>query len=71
MDMYEDIFKRKSIRDYDMSPLDSETISNIDQYIETIKPFNSEIKTQTYIISDEKQVAGMFKVKAPHYIAIT
>lgn len=71
MEMYEAIFKRKSIRNYDMNSLDFGTINDIKQYIETIKPYNSDIKTQTYILDDESKISGMWKVKAPHYIAIT
>jgi len=69
--MYEYILKRKSIRKYDMVSLDTDTINDIEKYIETIKPYDSSIKTQTYILNDEKQIAGLFKIKAPHYISIT
>lgn len=71
MNMYQAILKRKSIRNYDMNPLDDDTIKNIEEYIQTIKSYNSEIKTKINIVNDEKQVAGMFKVKAPHYVVIT
>jgi len=69
--MYEYILKRKSIRNFDMGPLDSETINDIEKYIQTIEPYNSQIKTQTFILHGEKKISGLFKCKAPHYIAIT
>lgn len=69
--MYEYILKRKSIRNFDMSELDYDTINDIERYIENIIPYDASIKTQTYIFNDEKQIAGFFKIKAPHYIAIT
>jgi len=69
--MYKYILKRKSIRNFDMNPLDINIINDIERYIETIKPYDSSIKTKTVILNDEKQIAGIFKIKAPHYIAIT
>lgn len=71
MDLYQAILKRKSIRKYDMTPLDSNTLEEINKYIENIQPYNPDIKVKTYIVNDEKQIKGMFKIKAPHYIAIT
>jgi nitroreductase len=71
LNMYEYILKRKSVRSYDMGPLDSETINDIEKYIETIQPYNSLIKTQTFLLHGEKKISGLFKCKAPHYVAIT
>lgn len=71
MELYQTIFKRKSIRNFDMNTLDESVIKDIEEYIKTIKPYKEDIKVETYILNDEKQIAGMFKVKAPHYIAIT
>ena len=69
--MQEYIVKRKSIRKFDMNSLETDTINDINKYIETIQPYDSSIKTQTYILNDEKLISGFFKIKAPHYIAIT
>lgn len=71
MDMYQAIFKRKSIRNFLSVSLESNVLEDINKYTETLAPFNTEIKTKIYILNDEKQVKGMFKVKAPHYLAIT
>lgn len=71
MNIYETIFKRKSIRKYDMKSLDLDILKDIERYLENIKPYDLDIKTKTYILNDEKEIEGMFKVKAPHYIAIT
>lgn len=71
MDMYQAILKRKSIRNFVMTPLDSNVIEDINKYIESIKAYKPEIQTKTYILNDEKQIKGMFKIKAPHYIVIT
>jgi nitroreductase len=71
MDLYQSIFKRKSIRNYDIAKLDSSTIKDIEEYLNCIKPYDSKIKIKSYIFDDEKQISGFFKIKAPHYIAIT
>lgn len=71
MNIYETIFKRKSIRKYDMKSLDLDILKDIERYLENIKPYDLDIKTKMYILKDEKEIEGMFKVKAPHYIAIT
>ncbi len=70
MNMYEAILKRKSIRNYDMNPIDLETIKEIEEYIKTIQTFNTDIKTNIYVLTDDKKVSGLFKVKAPHYVVI-
>ena len=69
--MYEYILKRKSVRNYDMNPLDVNTINDIQKYIDNITPYDNSIETQTYILNDEKEISGFFKIKAPHYVAIT
>ena len=71
MDIYHAILKRKSVRKFSMEFLDAETIKDIEEFIKTIKPYKEDIKTKTYILNDEKQIKGLFKIRAPHYIAIT
>jgi nitroreductase len=44
-DPYPIIFKRKSIRDYDLTPLDENTLTEISEYTNILKPLYYDIKT--------------------------
>lgn len=66
--LYETLFKRKSIRKYDMTPLDQNTISEITRYIKSINPIVPDIKTQIKIF-DKNDINSAMTVKAPNYIA--
>jgi nitroreductase len=63
--LYETIFKRKSIRKYDLTPLDEDTLAEISKYMSTLNPMYDNIKTEIKIVS-QKDVKGMGS--APHYI---
>lgn len=65
MDLKDAIFKRKSIRKYDMTPLDADTMSSITAFLGQIKPLFENAKVR-YEITSGKGGA----VKAPHYLAI-
>jgi nitroreductase len=65
---YEFIFKRKSVRDYDPTPLDQDRLDEITQNLQTLTPLITEIKTEFKIISPN-QVTRKLSNKAPHYIA--
>ena len=69
VNFYETIFKRKSVRKFDLSPVHEKEILEIKSYMNTIKPLYSEIKTEMKIIS-QSDVKPMMAVKAPNYIAI-
>jgi nitroreductase len=66
--LYDAIFKRKSIRNYDSSPVDSSRLEEISERFGSLKPLVSEIKTEFKIISPE-QVTRKTGNKAPHFIA--
>ena len=68
-DIYGTIYKRKSIRRYDLNPLNSEIINDIKDEIGNLKPLIPDIKTDIKIISSEDVKTRMMK-KAPHYIAV-
>jgi nitroreductase len=68
-DLYQTIFKRKSIRTYDLTPLDENTLNEIKGYLRTLKPLYSDIKTELKILSSDDVKRRMMK-KAPHYIAV-
>jgi nitroreductase len=65
---YEFIFKRKSVRDYDPTPLDQNSLDEITQNLQTLTHLIPEIKTEFKIISPN-QVTRKFSNKAPHFIA--
>jgi nitroreductase len=68
-DIYEYIFKRKSIRNYNQNPLDKNTLKKISAYMEELKPLYNDISIDLKIISPT-EINARFQKKAPHYIAI-
>jgi nitroreductase len=66
--LYEAIFKRKSIRDYDATSIDSNRIEEISRNLQSLKPLLPGIKTEFKIISPN-QVTRKLGTKAPHFIA--
>ena len=68
-DLYSTIFKRKSIRNYDLTPLDENTLTEISNHLKGLDPLYDDIKTELKIISGNDVKRRMMK-KAPHYIAI-
>ena len=67
--LYETIFKRKSIREYDLTPLDGHTLGEITGHISTLKPMYNDIKIEMKLVS-QKDVKGLFLAKAPHYLGV-
>jgi nitroreductase len=67
-DLYNAIFKRKSIRNYDLTPLDQNCLEKISENLRGLKSMTAGIKTEFKIISPD-QVKRRFMKKAPHYIA--
>jgi len=63
--MNEIIRKRKSIRKYDMAPLDAATLEKIQAQFEKLVPLYPEIR---YSIEITNKTKGIFNVKAPHYL---
>ncbi len=66
--LYEAIFKRKSVRDYDPKPIDSNRLQEISENLQSLKPMLTGLKTEFRIISP-KQVTRKLRNNAPHYIA--
>jgi len=67
-DLYEAIFKRKSIRNYDPAPIDQKHLEEISHNLDALKPISEGIKTEFKIISPD-QVTRKGMNKAPYYIA--
>jgi nitroreductase len=68
-DIYNAIFKRKSIRKYDLSPLDKNTLKEISKHIDDLQPLYKDIEVEIQIISTDDVNRRMMK-KAPYYLAV-
>jgi len=66
---YDFIYKRRSIRKYDIKPLDKQVLDNIDTHIKNLAYLYPEIEVEIKIVSSA-DVKGIIQVKAPHYLAI-
>ena len=62
--MNEIIRKRKSIRKYDMTPLDSPTLEKARARLSDVRPLYAGIR---FSIDTASKTKGIFGVKAPHY----
>ncbi|MEN6553332.1 MAG: nitroreductase family protein [Methanobacterium sp.] len=68
-EFYQYIFKRKSIRNYDLTPLDDAALKEISKYLNSLKPICNDIETELKIVSSAYVKRRMMK-EAPHYIAV-
>jgi nitroreductase len=68
-DLYQTIFKRKSVREYDPAPLDGQTLAEVRAHTSTLKPLYDDINIEMKFLS-QKDVKGLFLAKAPHYLAV-
>jgi len=66
---YETIFRRKSIRQYDLAGLDVRTLAEIMARTGALKPLFNGIKIEIKLLL-QKDVRRFFSAKAPHYLAI-
>ncbi|PNX51363.1 MAG: nitroreductase [Thermoplasmata archaeon M8B2D] len=66
-DLYPMIFKRKSIRTYDIIPLNEKILQKISDFLNSLQPMYDDIKTEFKIIPHNQVKRAMRK--APHYIA--
>ncbi len=68
MNLYDYIWKRKSTRKYDTTPLSLELLSQITQFANDLKPLYPNIKTAFEVTADVKII---MPIKAPHYFIIS
>src|SRR5659263_6124 len=68
-DLYPTIFQRKSIRKYDVDPLDEDTLKEIRDHLQTLKPLHKDIKIEFKILSPDAVIRRTMR-EAPHYIAV-
>ncbi len=69
-DLYPVIFKRRSIRKYDQSPINKETLEEIKEYIANLTPLYNDIETEIKIVSSSDVKTKYIMKKAPHYLAV-
>jgi len=65
--MNEIIRKRKSIRKFNLEPLDEATLEMVKEQIETLKPLYRDIQ---YSIDITSKTKGLMNIKAPHYLVL-
>src|SRR5665647_3578594 len=68
-DLYPTIFQRKSIRKYDVDPLDEDTLKEIRDHVQTLQPLHKDIKIEFKILSPDAVIRRTMR-EAPHYIAV-
>ncbi|AOT71226.1 nitroreductase family protein [Geosporobacter ferrireducens] len=66
---YNIIFKRKSIRKYETTPIEENKLDEISFYLGTLKPMYEDIKTEMKIVP-LKDIKSLRPIKAPHYVLI-
>lgn len=69
MDLEETIYKRKSTRAYQQTPLDEKTILGIEEFIEQTRKLCPDIE-YTYDIVDKDNIKTLMPWRAPQYIII-
>ncbi|MGB5823852.1 MAG: nitroreductase family protein [Proteocatella sp.] len=69
-ELYKYIFKRKSIRKYEMVSLSEDTIAKVNFHLENLEPLYKDIKIGYKIVGQE-YIKSLLPVKAPHYLVIS
>lgn len=67
---YEIIFKRKSVRRYDLKPLNIKVQREVEEFACEVESLYENIKTEIKIVS-QGEASGLLSVKAPHYLILT
>ncbi|WP_414469696.1 nitroreductase family protein [Methanobacterium sp. ACI-7] len=70
VDYYDMIFKRKSVKRYDLTPLDDNILKDISNHLNNLKPLYDDIKTEVKILLLDEVEAKKKKKQAPHYVAV-
>ncbi len=70
VDHYFSIFKRKSIKRYDLTPLDDYTLKEISNHLSNLEPLYDHIELEIKILSLSEVKVKKKKKEAPHYLAV-
>ena len=68
--LFQAIFKRKSIRKYEIAPLDEATLRDISDRMAQLKRINQEIKIEIKVVAGSL-VKNLLPIKAPHYLLVS
>lgn len=67
--LYEAIFRRRSVRKYDMTPLSATTLAEVQEFARQAKPLDERVKYKlTYLGATD--VRNLLPIKAPHYLCL-
>jgi nitroreductase len=69
VDLYSQIFRRKSIRNYDLTPLEDSALNPVIDHVDNLEPLYGDIRVDLKIITSDDVNPRMMK-KAPYYIAV-
>lgn len=67
--LFETIFRRKSTRKYDMTPLPQQTLEMVKEFVGGVKALDETIKYECIYLG-AGDVKNMLPIKAPHYICL-
>ncbi len=67
--MREALEKRKSVRTYNMTELDEETLGSLKSFIDSVKPLYEDEPFSWTIVGPD-QIRTVLRWKAPHYLAL-
>lgn len=67
--LYQTIFKRKSIRKYDMTPLSSAVLDLLTEFAGHVTPLDNTVKYE-FVYLSTNEVKNLLPIKAPHYICL-
>ncbi|MEI7885575.1 MAG: nitroreductase family protein [Clostridia bacterium] len=68
-ELYDGIFKRKSIRKYIMNSLPDDTLTKLKEYASSVKPLDESIRYE-FAYLETAAVQNILPIKAPHYICL-
>lgn len=71
MKLYDAIYIRRSIRKFQMTPLENTRIKKIDQFIRNVQPLFNDLSYQIDIVTLPTEVKGYFVSKAPYYLVFS
>ncbi|AET69311.1 hypothetical protein Desor_3858 [Desulfosporosinus orientis DSM 765] len=69
LQLYNAIFRRKSIRKYDMAPLPGDILLKLKEYANCAKPLDESIRYE-FAFLGSADVKNLLPIKAPHYICL-
>lgn len=74
MNLYEAIFARKSVRNYQIEPLREEFMKQFRFFLDHLQPLYPEIKVDFFLVDNTEKKAGIkgkFRIAAPYYFLLS